>query len=120
MANPGSAGRRGLRGPIPAHPFLLPPFPLPPQVAIKKVPAWTSDATDGKRVLREVRLLRFLRHENVTPLVDLEMPPSRAPEGLSDVYIITSLFEADLHRITYSKQVSRGCRERERERETER
>jgi serine/threonine protein kinase len=74
------------------------------QVAIKKVPAWTTDVTDGKRVLREVRLLRFLRHENVTPLVDLDMPTTRTAEGLDDVYIITSLFEADLHRIAYSKQ----------------
>jgi hypothetical protein len=33
------------------------------RVAIKKVPAWTGDVIDGKRVLRETKMLRSMRHE---------------------------------------------------------
>lgn len=62
------------------------------------------DIIDGKRVLREVRMLRFFHHENVSSLYDMEVPLPCTPTMLNDVYIITPLFEADLHKIIYSRQ----------------
>jgi hypothetical protein len=74
------------------------------RVAIKKVPAAFTDLTDAKRVLRELKLMRHLgAHDNLVQLVDLIEPPSLA--GFADVYIVSNLFETDLHRVLCSKQV---------------
>ena len=45
------------------------------KVAIKKVGEAFNDDTDAKRTLREIKLLRFLNHENIIALVDVQ-PPS--------------------------------------------
>jgi len=45
-------------------------------VAVKRIPKWTSDVIDGKRILREVKLLRFLSgHENILKVSDNLLPP---------------------------------------------
>jgi len=62
------------------------------------------DIIDGKRVLREVRMLRFFQHENVSTLYDMEIPVPCNAEAVKDVYIVTPLYEADLHKIIYSRQ----------------
>jgi tRNA A-37 threonylcarbamoyl transferase component Bud32 len=73
-------------------------------VAIKMVPKAFSDEIDAKRILREIKLLQHLQHENIVKIVDM-MPPSVAYlEDYHDVYIVTDLMETDLHRIIYSKQ----------------
>jgi serine/threonine protein kinase len=55
-------------------------------------------------VLRELKLMRHLgAHDNLVQLVDLIEPPSLA--GFADVYIVSNLFETDLHRVLCSKQV---------------
>jgi serine/threonine protein kinase len=43
-------------------------------VAIKKVPKLFDDLVDGKRVLREMRLMRMLRHPNIVKLHGFLMP----------------------------------------------
>ena len=59
-----------------------------------------ADGIDGKRVLREAKLLAHLAgHENVVELLALE-----ASADCEDVFIVTSLFETDLHKVIYSKQ----------------
>jgi mitogen-activated protein kinase 1/3 len=69
-------------------------------VAVKRIPNWTSDVIDGKRILREVKLLRFLRgRDNILKLLSID-----ADEACNDVYIITELMDSDLHKILYSKQ----------------
>jgi mitogen-activated protein kinase 1/3 len=69
-------------------------------VAVKRIPNWTSDVIDGKRILREVKLLRFLRgRDNILKLLAID-----ADEACNDVYIITELMDSDLHKILYSKQ----------------
>jgi len=74
------------------------------KVAIKKVTHVLGDLIDAKRVLREVKLMRHLGvHENVVRLVDLE-PESASASSLRDLYIVTQLFDTDLHHILYSKQ----------------
>jgi len=72
-------------------------------VAIKKITNAFEDAMDAKRILREVMLLRHLRHENTVSILDLVHP--RTPiEGYKDVYMVLDLMETDLHRIIHSKQ----------------
>jgi mitogen-activated protein kinase 1/3 len=45
-------------------------------VAIKKISGCFESPVDAKRMLREVKLLSHLRHENVIGLRDLLPPPS--------------------------------------------
>lgn len=72
------------------------------KVAIKKVPNAFEDLIDAKRILREIKLLKFLEHDNIIALVDLPRPEART--GYNDIYIITDLMETDLHRVIYSRQ----------------
>lgn len=44
------------------------------QVAIKKVPGVFDDLMDPKRVVREIRLLRRFKHDNVMKVADI-LPP---------------------------------------------
>ena len=72
------------------------------KVAIKKVGEAFNDDTDAKRTLREIKLLRFLNHDNIIALVDIQPPASRSE--FSDVYEITELMDTDLHQIIRSNQ----------------
>jgi serine/threonine protein kinase len=72
------------------------------KVAIKKVPNAFEDLIDAKRILREIKLLRFFEHENIISLLDV--PKAENKNDFNDIYIITDLMETDLHRVIYSKQ----------------
>eukprot|EP00954_Amorphochlora_amoebiformis_P028555 1391858-Amorphochlora_amoeboformis.AAC.3 len=69
------------------------------KVAIKKISNAFEDLVDAKRILREVKLLRHLNHENVCGLYDLLDPP----KNFEDIYIVLQYMETDLHKIIYSK-----------------
>ncbi|ETV95269.1 CMGC/MAPK protein kinase [Aphanomyces invadans] len=71
-------------------------------VAIKKISNIFDDLVDAKRILRETRLLGHFNHKNITRLLDLLPPPSRA--AFDDMYIIAELMETDLHQVIYSMQ----------------
>ena len=73
-------------------------------VAIKMVPKAFSDEIDAKRILREIKLLKHFRHENIVSLIDMMPPNVQFLEDFNDVYLVTDLMETDLHRIIYSKQ----------------
>lgn len=73
-------------------------------VAIKMVPKAFNDEIDAKRILREIKLLKHMKHENIVGIVDMMPPTARYLEDFHDVYIVTDLMETDLHRIIYSKQ----------------
>ena len=74
------------------------------KVAIKLIPKAFADEIDAKRILREIKLLKHFRHENIIRIIDM-MPPNVATlEEFNDVYLVTDLMETDLHRIIYSKQ----------------
>lgn len=60
---------------------------------------------DAKRILREIKILKFFDHENVIALHDVIVPESRT--GYEDIYIVTELMETDLHRVIYSRQVKK-------------
>lgn len=72
------------------------------KLAVKKITDAFHDLVDGKRILREVKLLRSLRHDNVISILDMYPPDS---PDFDDIYIVTDLMETDLHRVIYSKQV---------------
>mmetsp|Transcript_144179 Transcript_144179/g.461646 ORF Transcript_144179/g.461646 Transcript_144179/m.461646 type:complete len:373 (+) Transcript_144179:94-1212(+) len=72
------------------------------KLAVKKITDAFHDLIDGKRILREVKLLRSFRHDNIIQILDMYPPDS---PDFDDIYIVTDLMETDLHRVIYSKQV---------------
>eukprot|EP00931_Biecheleriopsis_adriatica_P114936 TRINITY_DN90800_c0_g1_i1.p1 TRINITY_DN90800_c0_g1~~TRINITY_DN90800_c0_g1_i1.p1 ORF type:complete len:491 (+),score=57.18 TRINITY_DN90800_c0_g1_i1:67-1473(+) len=56
----------------------------------------------GKLVLREVKLLQSIKHDNIISILD--MYPSGYPD-FDDIYIVTELMMTDLNRVIYSKQI---------------
>ena len=52
---------------------------------------------DARRTLREMALMRHLRHDNVAPLGDVLTTGD-------DVYLVYELMDTDLHRICRSPQ----------------
>ena len=88
---------------------------MPQRVAIKRVGRIFRNRTDAKRILREMRILRHLRnHANIVGILDVFHPPlssstssshlNRQHSKFEDVYMVTQLFESDLHRIISSEQ----------------
>ena len=45
-------------------------------MAVKKMPNALDEVLASKRLLRELRLLRLLKHENIIALTDIMLPPS--------------------------------------------
>ncbi|KAL3771220.1 hypothetical protein ACHAW5_007522 [Stephanodiscus triporus] len=74
------------------------------RVAIKMVPKAFQDEIDAKRILREIKLLKHFKHENIVNIVDMMPPMARYVDDFTDVYIVSELMETDLYRIIYSKQ----------------
>lgn len=70
-------------------------------MAIKKVGNAFEDLIDAKRIVREIKLLKALDHENIISIIDLLKPEAKT--GFNDIYIITDLMETDLHRVIYSR-----------------
>jgi serine/threonine protein kinase len=54
----------------------------------------TQDAT---RILREVMLLRQLKHPDIVEIKHILLPPQ--PRAFKDVYIVFELMETDLHQV---------------------
>jgi tRNA A-37 threonylcarbamoyl transferase component Bud32 len=77
---------------------------LKTRVAIKMVPKAFQDEIDAKRILREIKLLKHFKHENIVSIVDMMPPMARYVDDFADVYIVGELMETDLYRIIYSKQ----------------
>ena len=73
-------------------------------VAIKKIPKAFEDTVDCKRLLREIKILRHFKHDNVLGLLDILPPPEGTAKSWKDVYIVSELMDTDLHYIIHSKQ----------------
>jgi serine/threonine protein kinase len=58
-------------------------------------------ARHGKSILREVRLLARLRHENLLQLIDF---PAVSGPDFEDVFLVLPYLPADLHKVIHSKQ----------------
>lgn len=68
------------------------------QVAVKHV----KDACrQGKSILREIRLLARLHHENLLHLID--MPAVNGPD-FQDIFLVLPYMPADLHKVIHGKQ----------------
>lgn len=66
-------------------------------VAVKKICGVFDDSTDAKRILREIRLMQALQHENILPIVDMEAP--ECLETFDEIYMVLPLFDKDLGKI---------------------
>lgn len=70
-------------------------------VAVKKVAGVFEDLTDAKRIIREIRLLSCMKHENILQIVDIDEPEDY--NAFEDVYIVTELMDTDLNKLLRSK-----------------
>ena len=71
-------------------------------MAIKKITKCFHNLVETKRTLREVQLLRCLRHANIVDIVCVMRPVSY--EQFDDVYVVSELMSSDLHAIIASEQ----------------
>ncbi|KAG8377834.1 hypothetical protein BUALT_Bualt08G0074800 [Buddleja alternifolia] len=72
------------------------------KVAIKRIHNAFENNIDALRTLRELKLLRHLRHENVIALKDVMLPIHKG--SFKDVYLVYELMDTDLHQIIKSSQ----------------
>lgn len=70
------------------------------RVAIKRINNVWGNRVDALRTLRELMLLRCIKHENVIGLRDVMMPSDW--RGFRDVYLVYELMDTDLHHIINS------------------
>jgi len=71
-------------------------------IAIKKIENAFEHITFTKRTLRELRILRHLRHENLIDVRCIFLPGLK--ESFEDIYVISELMETDLASILKSSQ----------------
>ena len=75
-----------------------------PYVAIKKVPKLFNDLVDGKRVLREMKIMQLLRgHDNIVRMHEL-LKPRQPTDAFRDLYTVMELVDTDLHLVLKSRQ----------------
>ncbi|CAM8909374.1 unnamed protein product [Rhodiola kirilowii] len=67
------------------------------KVAIKKIQDIFEHISDAIRILREVKLLRLLRHPDIVEIKSIMLPPSR--RAFKDIYVVFELMESDLHQV---------------------
>lgn len=74
------------------------------EVAIKKIVKVFQQVNDMKRLLREMKLMRHLEHENIIDLRDAFGTPPNSGRPLEELFLVATLMESDLSRIVRSKQ----------------
>ncbi|CAJ1964407.1 unnamed protein product [Sphenostylis stenocarpa] len=67
------------------------------KVAIKKIHDIFEHISDADRILREIKLLRLLRHPDIVEIKHIILPPSK--KGFKDIYVVFELMESDLHQV---------------------
>ncbi|XVE63985.1 hypothetical protein DITRI_Ditri07aG0064500 [Diplodiscus trichospermus] len=67
------------------------------KVAIKKISDVFEHVSDATRILREIKLLRLLRHPDIVEIKHIMLPPSR--REFRDIYVVFELMESDLHQV---------------------
>ncbi|KAI7981028.1 Mitogen-activated protein kinase 19 [Camellia lanceoleosa] len=67
------------------------------KVAIKKINDIFEHITAAIRTLREVKLLRLLRHPDIVDIKRIMLPPSR--REFKDIFVVFELMESDLHQV---------------------
>lgn len=74
--------------------------PTGKKVAIKKMDNIFDDEVDCKRILREITLLRRLRHPYVVELFDIIEPTEL--DKFDTLYVVLELAESDLKKVIKS------------------
>ena len=72
------------------------------KIAIKKIVNCFVQATEAKRILRELRILRHLSHPNVIRIRDVLEPHSEA--AFSDLWVVFDFVDLDLRKLIASPQ----------------
>ncbi|GFY96374.1 protein kinase superfamily protein [Actinidia rufa] len=67
------------------------------RVAIKKMNDVFEHVSDATRILREIKLLRLLRHPDIVEIKHIMLPPCR--REFKDIYVVFELMESDLHQV---------------------
>ncbi|KAK6922204.1 Protein kinase domain, partial [Dillenia turbinata] len=67
------------------------------RVAIKKINDVFEHVSDATRILREIKVLRLLRHPDIVEIKHIMLPPSR--REFKDIYVVFELMESDLHQV---------------------
>ncbi|KAI4369036.1 hypothetical protein MLD38_017529 [Melastoma candidum] len=67
------------------------------RVAIKKINNVFEHVSDAIRILREIKLLRLLRHPDIVEIKHIMLPPCR--REFKDIYVVFELMESDLHQV---------------------
>uniref|UniRef100_A0A8C1XQY9 Mitogen-activated protein kinase n=1 Tax=Cyprinus carpio TaxID=7962 RepID=A0A8C1XQY9_CYPCA len=73
------------------------------QVAIKKIPNAFEVVTNAKRTLRELKILKHFKHDNIIAIKDI-LQPVVPHSAFKSVYVVLDLMESDLHQIIHSLQ----------------
>ncbi|XP_053117392.1 mitogen-activated protein kinase 7 isoform X2 [Hemicordylus capensis] len=73
------------------------------QMAIKKIPNAFDVVMNAKRTLRELKILKHFKHDNIIAIKDILKPTVPYAEFKS-VYVVLDLMESDLHQIIHSSQ----------------
>jgi len=77
--------------------------PTGEKVAIKRITPF-DHSMFCLRTLREIKLLRFFRHENIIAIRDMTKP--RDFDSFAEVYLIQELMETDMHRVIRTQELS--------------
>lgn len=66
-------------------------------VAIKKIQNVFENVADALRILREIKLLRLLKHPDIVDVKHILLPSD--PRTFKDLYVVFELMESDLHTV---------------------
>lgn len=67
------------------------------KVAIKKIKDVFEHSCEATRILREIKLLRLLRHPDIVEIKHILLPP--CPREFKDIYVVFELMECDLQHV---------------------
>jgi serine/threonine protein kinase len=67
------------------------------KVAIKRIQNVFDNVADATRILREIKLLRILKHPDVVDIKHIMLPPD--PRTFKDIFVVFELMESDLHTV---------------------
>lgn len=68
------------------------------EVAIKKIKHLFDDLVDGKRVLREVALLKRLKNRNIVNLIEIIVPEDDL-DSFNEIYLVLEYAPGDLRKL---------------------
>lgn len=74
----------------------------PAMVAIKKMTNAFEHKIFARRILRELKVLRLLKHPNIVEIKTLILPKSR--QNFSDIYAVFELMDSDVTSLLRGKE----------------